>query len=291
MIRASDRFHRWTVASVVRHNGKWYANTTCDCGATGFVSAYTLKRGLSKSCGCLRATTSSALHLKHGDSVRTSPYFKVYQCWLAIKGRCKRNPNYEGRGISVCTRWLDYNTFKADMAASWHPGLSIERIDVNGNYEPSNCRWIPLREQGLNKRNTTYAPNGERVLDLAKRCGLSRLTLRRRLQRGIPLDSAMRIQKYGQRPHCSGERANNNKLTTEQALLAMECPRTRGALDELARRFGVSKALICSIRAGRVWKHLRETMQGTLRSRATANTVVDGQLVAYDLEGTNKLET
>lgn len=76
-----------------------------------------------------------------------------------MRKRCYRNKDrqyahYGGRGIEVCTRWHDFANFYNDMIDSYEPGLSIERIDVDGNYEPKNCTWIPLRAQAKNRRSS-----------------------------------------------------------------------------------------------------------------------------------------
>jgi len=77
--------------------------------------------------------------------------------WGTMQQRClnpksKAYHRYGGRGITICDRWLDFTRFQEDMEPTWKDGLSIERIDVNGNYEPSNCKWIPVGDQWKNKR-------------------------------------------------------------------------------------------------------------------------------------------
>lgn len=132
-------------------------NCKCDCGKTFVVRAYNLKSGNTKSCGCLQKEIARASHEKHNKTGT-----RLYYIWEHMKQRCT-NPNdpaynyYGGRGIKVCNEWTnDFQPFH-DWAISngYADNLTIDRIDVNGNYEPSNCRWITLKHQQRNKRNNT----------------------------------------------------------------------------------------------------------------------------------------
>jgi hypothetical protein len=122
--------------------------------------------GVSTNCGCVRKQTLHNVTFKHGESDNTKTGKKAtgtYKSWQDMKTRCL-NPNniqfkdYGGRGIEICDRWLGedgYLTFKGDLGER-KKGESLERINVNGNYEPSNCKWIPKSEQNRNKRETLY---------------------------------------------------------------------------------------------------------------------------------------
>ena len=103
--------------------------------------------------------------------------------------------NYGGRGITICDRWLKFEDFLADMGPKPSNGYSIDRIDVNGNYEPGNCRWATIHEQSRNKRTNRFIEwNGRTqiVSDWAKELGMSTSLLEARLGRlGWPLDKAM----------------------------------------------------------------------------------------------------
>jgi len=96
-------------------------------------------------------------HLKHGftSGGKTHP---VYNSWIGMRQRChyikdKYYYNYGGRGIKVCTRWLkSFENFRDDMFPTWQQGLQLDRIDVNGNYEPSNCRWVTSSQNNKNTR-------------------------------------------------------------------------------------------------------------------------------------------
>ncbi len=128
----------------------------CKCGRKTLVFPTSLIRGRSTSCGCRRKEVSSIFRLKHGEA-RKGKNTREYRCWAHIKGRCENSndgayKNYGGRGITICEQWQSFEQFLQDMGRC-PKGFSIERVNNNGNYEPSNCKWIPLSEQAKNKRN------------------------------------------------------------------------------------------------------------------------------------------
>jgi hypothetical protein len=125
----------------------------CDCGSTAIAEGYALKRGLRKSCGCSRRKA-----LTHGATVggRWAP---EYRSWAAMLARVRpstgrRARDYSERGIKVCDRWLRFENFLADMG-SRSKGTSIDRINNDGNYEPSNCRWATILQQRYNRRDAS----------------------------------------------------------------------------------------------------------------------------------------
>lgn len=136
-----------------KHNTHWLCR--CTCGKETVVSKPNLTSGHTKSCGCL----NKDIITKHGK-YKTAEY----KTWCAIHSRCKNHKlkgykNYGGRGISVCERWGSFENFLSDMGKRPSSKHSIERVDVNGNYEPSNCKWATTKEQSINTRiridNTT----------------------------------------------------------------------------------------------------------------------------------------
>lgn len=122
----------------------------CKCGILFESTLSSVKNNQTKSCGCLRKENNAVK--THGLS-RT----RIYNIWTCMIQRCKNKnsiyfKNYSGKGITVCERWLKIENFIEDMYPSYEEGLSIDRIDVNGNYEPSNCRWATSSTQSKNTR-------------------------------------------------------------------------------------------------------------------------------------------
>lgn len=189
-IQIGDRFGRLTVVAFVgvnRHRKReWLCK--CECGNMVNVTTGHLLSGHSTSCGCTRLQNSikaiKIANTKHGMKKT-----KEYCAWAEMKQRCYNSnnakyKNYGARGIKVCERWLhSFENFYADMGEMPN-GCSIDRIDVNGNYSPENCRWVDQKTQQNNRRNNTKITfNGvtETLRYWSEKTGIDTRTLYHRL--------------------------------------------------------------------------------------------------------------
>lgn len=158
---AGQKFGRLTAIEYLGKN-KWLCK--CECGNEVEVRGTFLQNGHTQSCGCYHKEQARAYSTKHGMKGT-----RLYRIWNRMKDRCNNVNNYDyarygERGIKVCDAWLtDFEAFHDwAMNNGYQDGLTIDRIDVDGNYEPDNCRWATSKQQARNTtRNRYYTINGE----------------------------------------------------------------------------------------------------------------------------------
>lgn len=164
----------------------WFCK--CDCGKNTIVPAAKLISGKTQSCGCLKKETSKPpIIVKHGMS-----YSRLYKVWKDMKARCYKPTSvryytHGARGIKVCDEWMSFEFFaKWALSNGYRENLTIDRINNNGNYEPSNCRWATHKVQANNRRtNRLISHNGEThtIKEWSEITGINYYTLLGRITR------------------------------------------------------------------------------------------------------------
>ncbi len=209
------KFDRLTVISYAGLSGKYlkaYWNCKCDCGNEVVKCGKDIRRGSTRSCGCLIGDTTALRNVTHGLS--KTPEYGVY---YGMRNRClnPKEPSYSaygGRGISICDRWLNsFEDFLADMGKRPSQEHSLERKNVDGNYCLENCKWATEMEQANNKRSNVFLTwNGETLTigQWTRRLGLSHNTIQDRLKYGWPIERVL-----GQKVLSVQDRAQNRSTT------------------------------------------------------------------------------
>lgn len=250
----------------------------CDCGNETYVPTWNLVNGRTKVCQeCFSKTLPELTRTKKSTHGRSKT--PEYNTWLGIKGRCY-NPNdqdyhsYGGRGIKVCDRWLEsFENFLEDMGERPGVDYSIDRVNVNGHYEKSNCRWTTADVQARNTRkNRMITHNGETLCleDWAQKIGIDSTSLNDRLKRGWPLEKAL----------------TSPRGTVNHSLRIIEFQGKRQSLAEWSKQTGLDESVIAG-RLKRGWtveqalttpsygKHNREYMKRLIEFQGRTQGVID----------------
>lgn len=184
-----QKFGRWTVIEKAERlpNASFLWKCKCECGTERLVEGSRLRSGSSKSCGCLNVES----HTKHHCSSRNLT--RLYRIWLNMRRRCN-NPKgdihkrYFYRGIKVCEEWNSFENFQRwAYSAGYNDELTIDRIDNDGNYEPSNCKWASYHDQFRNTSQNIYLTyNGRTQImkDWANEFGVKYETFLSRFHKG-----------------------------------------------------------------------------------------------------------
>ncbi len=204
----NQRFNRLVALEIVGKNND-RANVwrcICDCGNETNTSASRLRSGHTKSCGCLRKE-KAVLAQKQNCYIHGFRRTPFYKSWSSMKERCNnRNSiaftNYGGRGIRVCERWLSFENFMQDMYESYQlhvqvfglKNTTLERVDVNKNYNKQNCRWATNEEQSRNRRNNvllTFNKKTQCMAAWADEVNIGASVIYKRLKRGWSVEKAL----------------------------------------------------------------------------------------------------
>lgn len=186
----NQRFGKLVVISRVENtsNGKAKWLCRCDCGNNTIACGVNLKNGHTKSCGCYSR--------KHGYARKE----RLYNIWVGMRQRCRDKnadnwKHYGGRGISVCKEWDEYPTFRLwALSNGYDETKSIDRIDVDGNYCPENCRWADSTQQNNNARsNRLFTHNGETLTmaQWARKVNMPYKLLKQRIRQGMEFERAL----------------------------------------------------------------------------------------------------
>lgn len=206
-ILIGDPFYRLVVTAILGyHQRRLWVKCQCECGAEVEVKVNALLTGNTRSCGCLQREKAKAKekNFRHGHCwTGRRKVSSEYRAWCQAKQRCvnSRNPSYQdygGRGIQMCERWLNsFESFLADMGPKPSPDHSIERDDVDGHYEPSNCRWATDAEQANNTRRNrrlTFDGVTRTLTEWAAVIGITPSALHGRLKR-MSLERALTLPR------------------------------------------------------------------------------------------------
>ena len=217
-----QRFSRLTVMSRAQNSKsnqtQWLCK--CDCGRETVVRSSSLLNGHTKSCGCY---SDEIRKINTDQTTHGLCHTRLYGIWSKMKHRCE-NPSariykyYGGKGVRICDEWKDFKTFYDwAMANGYRDDLSIDRIDVDGDYEPSNCRWADkITQMNNTTANVYYVYNGKRmtITEIAREIGIPANTLRQRINKlGYSFEEAI-LYKSGEVPKEKRTPASTDRMIT-----------------------------------------------------------------------------
>jgi len=214
----------------------------CDCGNEKWIYKYSLGK-YTNSCGCLKRK----VHTKHNLS-----NIKPYKVWSNMKDRCDNNnnfsyKNYGGRGIKYDKNWSNFTNFWKDMNEGYKEGLTLDRINNDGNYCKENCRWVTRKKQNRNsRRNRYFIINNKKICleDLSKKYGFNQSTISWRLKNGYSLKKAIKTP-------------SNKKLNKKDIYKIRNLYKRKGISQrDIALKYGVSQSNISLIVNYETFKHL-----------------------------------
>lgn len=201
---AGQKFGKLVAIERFAKQGQSWWTCKCDCGNIKNVRASCLVSGATKSCGCYQRECTSKANRKHGENGT-----RLYKIWKHMKGRClcksdKDYSLYGGRGISICESWKEsYENFRNwAIQSGYSEKLTLDRVDVDGDYSPENCRWATVKEQANNKRTNIYVTLGNETHTLSEWGeikGISYATIDKRRRYGWSNEAAVStpIRKRG----------------------------------------------------------------------------------------------
>lgn len=197
-------------------------NCQCDCRKNINVGQSSLCYGNTKSCGCLHLERAYAFRRTHGQCVNRKPS-KIIMVWNSMKQRCLNPKNkhyycYGGAGIHICARWMKFENFLADMGEP-PLGMSLDRIDNCGHYEPENCRWATSVQQANNKRTNRILEHAGRRMTLAqwaRELKLGASVISGRIMLGWPIAEALSPEKHSCKSNLRQYTVNGRTLNLNQ---------------------------------------------------------------------------
>jgi hypothetical protein len=164
-VNVGDKFGRLTIVKIFKNIGSHLmVECICDCGNRKTTRARSLEKAVTRSCGCLASEGVANRNFVHGETInKPSP---EWTAWHMMKQRCYNEHvscfyRYGGRGISVCKRWISsFEAFLEDMGYKPFPKAQLDRINNDGNYEPSNCRWVTAKQNSNNRSSSKRVEDG-----------------------------------------------------------------------------------------------------------------------------------